>query len=213
MPSYIEKAEQITLPVAVLHGAVAFPSVPINFEALDDASVDAIRAAGAGSAFLFLVTATEELPPSSNPEFSQLYRVGTVAKIKQMLRTPEGTTRVIAEGFSRAMVADYRRVGDHIEADLICKTVSMPDNGGIRGTACIREMLNVLEQSLRFLPTGSADLFSSAGLIDNPGMLADFIAANIPNSTEMILEGETHTSHIVHNTKIAEIILEVTGKK
>jgi pimeloyl-ACP methyl ester carboxylesterase len=41
----------------------------------------------------------------------------------------------------------------------------------------------------------------------------DFIAANIPNSTEMILEGETHTSHIVHSTKIAEIILELTGKK
>lgn len=41
----------------------------------------------------------------------------------------------------------------------------------------------------------------------------DFIAANIPNSTEMILEGETHTSHIVHNTKIADIILELTGKK
>ena len=41
----------------------------------------------------------------------------------------------------------------------------------------------------------------------------DFIAANIPNSTQMILEGETHTSHIVHNTKIADIILELTGKK
>lgn len=41
----------------------------------------------------------------------------------------------------------------------------------------------------------------------------DFIAANIPNSTQMILDGETHTSHIVHNTKIAEIILELTGKK
>lgn len=41
----------------------------------------------------------------------------------------------------------------------------------------------------------------------------DFIAANIPNSTEMILEGETHTSHIVHSTKIADIILELTGKK
>lgn len=41
----------------------------------------------------------------------------------------------------------------------------------------------------------------------------DFIAANIPNSTEIILEGETHTSHIVHNTKIADIILELTGKK
>ena len=41
----------------------------------------------------------------------------------------------------------------------------------------------------------------------------DFIAANIPNSTQMILEGETHTSHIVHNTRIADIILELTGKK
>ena len=41
----------------------------------------------------------------------------------------------------------------------------------------------------------------------------DFIAANIPNATEMILDGETHTSHIVHNTKIADIILELTGKK
>ena len=40
----------------------------------------------------------------------------------------------------------------------------------------------------------------------------DFIAANIPNSTQMILEGETHTSHIVHNTKIADIILTLTGK-
>jgi pimeloyl-ACP methyl ester carboxylesterase len=41
----------------------------------------------------------------------------------------------------------------------------------------------------------------------------DFIAENIPDSTEMILEGETHTSHIVHSTKIADIILELTGKK
>jgi len=41
----------------------------------------------------------------------------------------------------------------------------------------------------------------------------DFIAANIPNSSEMILEGESHTSHIVHSTKIADIILELTGKK
>lgn len=41
----------------------------------------------------------------------------------------------------------------------------------------------------------------------------DFIAAHIPNATERILEGETHTSHIVHSTKIADIILELTGRK
>ena len=179
MPSYIEKAEQITLPVAVLHGAVAFPSVPINFEILDEISSVGIKTAGAGSAFIFLVAAADSLSASASPSPDQLYRVGTVAKIKQMLRTPDGNTRVIAEGFSRAMVSDYRQNGRLLEADLICKTVTMPDNGGVRGAACVREMLSALEENLRFLPTGSADLVSSAGLIDNPGMLADFIASNI----------------------------------
>ncbi len=179
MPSYIEKAEQLTLPVAVLHGAVAFPSVPINFEVLDDLSSAGIRTASAGSAYIFLVSAADHISPSATPQPSQLYRVGTVAKIKQMLRTPEGNTRVIAEGQSRAVVSNYRQTGRLLEADLVCKTVTMPDNGGIRGIACVREMLNALENNLRFLPSGSADMIASAGLIENPGMLADFIASNI----------------------------------
>ncbi len=179
MPSYIEKAEQITLPVAVLHGAVAFPSVPINFEITDDLSSAAVKAAAKSGAFLFLVTAPEGLSPSANPELNQLYRVGTVAKIKQMLRSPEGSTRIIAEGFSRAMVSAYREQTDWIEADLICKTITMPDNGGIRGAACVRELMAALDDNLRFLPSGSADLIGVAASIENPGMLADFIAANI----------------------------------
>ena len=179
MPSYIEKAEQISLPVAVLHGAVAFPSVPINFEVLDEVSSAGIKTAGANNAFIFLVSVADHVSASATPEPSQLYRVGTVAKIKQMLRTPEGNTRVIAEGFSRAVVSEYRQSGRLLEADLICKTITLPDNGGIRGTACVREMLNALEENLKFLPSGSADLISSAGLIDNPGMLADFIASNV----------------------------------
>lgn len=56
-----------------------------------------------------------------------------------------------------------------------------------------------------FVLAGSEDAFKREN--------TDFIAANIPNATEMILDGETHTSHIVHNTKIADIILELTWKK
>ena len=60
-------------------------------------------------------------------------------------------------------------------------------------------------QCRTFVLAGSADAVKQEN--------TDFIAANIPDSTEMILEGETHTSHIVHSTKIADIILELTGKK
>ena len=132
MPSYIEKAEQLTLPVAVLRGTVAFPSIPINFEITDDASSAALKKASVGNALLFLVTACETLSASAVPHEDQLYRVGTVAKIKQMLRTPEGNTRVIAEGFSRAVVTEFHKTGDLLEADLICKSILLPDNGGIR---------------------------------------------------------------------------------
>ena len=54
MPSYIEKAEPVTLPVIALRGTVAFPLITVNFEAGDPEAAAAAKAAGSGSAFLFL---------------------------------------------------------------------------------------------------------------------------------------------------------------
>ncbi len=179
MSPYIEKAEQITLPVAILRGTVAFPSVPINFEPGDDATDASVKTAAAGSPFLFLVSPCEPVADRNVPTENQLYRIGTVAKIKQMLHTPEGSTRVVCEGFARAVVSEYRIRENRIEADVICKTVSMPDRGGVRGEACIHQLLDALQDNLKLLPTGTADLLNAARLIDNPGQLADFIAANI----------------------------------
>lgn len=77
-----------------------------------------------------------------------------------------------------------------------------------------RLMLNepdIREEDLQKIQAKTFVLAGSEDVVKREN--TDFIAANIPNSTEMILEGETHTSHIVHNTKIADIILELTGKK
>ena len=191
MTSYIEKAEQITLPVVALHGAVAFPSVPINLEIGDSYSEAAVRAASSGNPFVFLTGISEPIPSGRVPEIGQLYRVGTVAKVKQLLRTPDGTTRVIFEGFARAIVSEYRTANGYREADLICKAVTLPDEGGIRGEACIAELLRELEQNLRFLPSGSGDILNAARLYTDPGALADFIAANVlvrPQDKQTVLE-------------------------
>ena len=179
MSPYIEKAEKITLPVVVLRGTVAFPSVPINFEPGDDASDASVKTAAAGSPFLFLVSLSEPVADRNLPSENQLYRIGTVAKIKQMLRTPEGSTRVVCEGFTRAVVSEYRIRDNRMEADVICKTVSMPDRGGVRGEACMHQLMDALQDNLKLMPTGTADLLNAARLIDNPGQLADFIAANV----------------------------------
>ncbi len=191
MTSYIEKAEQITLPVVPLRGAVAFPSVPVNIELGDDASDAAVRQASGGSPFVFLVGISEQIPAGRAPEAGQLYRVGTVAKIKQLLRTPDGSSRVIFEGFTRAIVSEYRKANGYWEADLVCKAVTLPDEGGIRGEACRTELLRELEKNLRFLPAGTADILNAARLYTDPGALADFIAANIlvrPQDKQTVLE-------------------------
>ena len=178
MPSYIEKAEQLTLPVIALHATVPFPAVTLNFEAGEDAFAAAAKNAANGSALVFLVAFAENLPEDAETEFPY-YQVGTVAKIKQMLRTPEGQTRIVAEGLSRATVLHYAKQNDYVEAELICKKIYLPDNGGIRGEAGIHQMQKALQNSARFLPTSAGDLIKTAQSFRDPGLLADFIAANI----------------------------------
>ena len=180
MPSYIEKAEQINLPVIPLRGAVAFPAIAINFEISEDTDIAAAKVAGSGSSLVFLTSYSEfSKKRNHNSDTFPFYTVGTVAKIKQLLRTPEGQTRIIAEGLARATVIKYQQIEDYIEADLICKNIFLPGHGGIRGEACIHEMMNALEHNARFLPTSSEEMINAARFYDDPGLLADFIAANI----------------------------------
>ncbi len=204
MPSYIEKAESVTLPVIALRGTVAFPTITINFEANDSDSSAAAKVAAAGSSFIFL-TSYREIPYDAEEEEFPFYTVGTVARIKQMIRTPENATRVIAEGIVRATVVSYRRTSSYVEADLVCKHIILPDDGGVRGEAAVHEMLGAAERNLGFLPSNTEDLMNALRRIKDPAALADFIAANVlvrPVDKQEILE-------CVDPFKRAEILLEI----
>ena len=178
MPSYIEKAEEITLPVIALHGTVAFPSMTVNFEVSNSDAALAAKAAGNGNSFIFLTSYNETVQKENSSHPFPYFHVGTVAKIKQMIRTPEGQTRIIAEGFMRANVLRYRKTDEKTEADLICKTIVLPDKGGVRGEAYVHELMKALERNASLLPSNSEDLINAARLFDDPGLLSDFIAAN-----------------------------------
>ncbi len=179
MPSYIEKAEELTLPVIPLRATVAFPVVTLNFEPSDEAAVQAAKAAGSGSSLIFLTTYNEVAEESQNEDGFPYYRVGTVAKIKQMLRTPEGQMHILAEGLARAMVVRYRKGASYTEAELICKRIALRDHGGVRGEACLHALLQALEKNAEFLPANTEDFLNAARLFDDPGLLCDFIASNV----------------------------------
>ncbi len=179
MPSFVEKIDEITLPVLDMRGTVPFPALPINFEVEGEDAEAAVKKASLGNACLFLVACTKPVAESEEVTEDKLYRVGTVVKIKQMLRSPEGAIRLITEGIARATVTKYRKTDKYLEADLLCKHITLPDHGGVRGEACLRLLVEALREKIHLLPKGSEGLLEAAQLFEDPGELCDFIASTV----------------------------------
>jgi len=179
MPRYIEKIEKMTLPVIPLRGLVAFPSLPINFELVRDISVSACNAASDADMYIFL--AAQKSLDVEMPEAKDLYTVGTVVKIRQTLKNNEGHLRVIAEGLCRATALSYYAADGYIKADILSKTVSLDraSSDDIRVEALLEETVYALEDMLKSAPSPSDDILLTAKALKNPGLLADFIAANV----------------------------------
>ena len=189
MPNYIEKVEKMTLPVIALRGVVAFPSVTLSLELTDEISVAAADAANDTNSYVLLLTRRHMNEEEFSPD--NLFEIGTVARIKQSIKTAEGNIRIIAEGCSRATVSECKQFCHYYIAEAQSKAVYVEDNGGLRGEAFSREAIAALERIVTFMPSVSSDIVPAAKAIKNPGLLADFIASNILvkfQDKQMVLE-------------------------
>ena len=182
MSTYIEKAENQTLPLVVLRGVVAFPGMTVNCDIPKDSfkSAAAAQSAASGGELVVLASLLDiSEPDTGEPDITKLCPVGTVARIKQLIRTPDGDTRLIAEGQCRAQLSSIIPLGKFTVANVISKAVMTDDNGGIEGEAYLREANKVLQSIVRFIPAVADDILAHVSTIKNPGLYADFVAANI----------------------------------
>ena len=189
MSNIFEKAEKLTLPLVPLYGTVAFPAIPVNFELTDEESIAAAEAAAATDAFLFL--ATVQAPVEGELTLDVLTKTGTVAKIKQSLKTADGNMRIICEGYARAELLSMRRFANYRTVDVLCKMVADSDEYDRRGEALLREGYRLLDELAAMMPTASEDMVQAARAIRAPGAFADFVAANLllrPEDKQVILE-------------------------
>lgn len=177
MPKYIEKVEKMTLPVIPTRGLVAFPSLPLNFELEREISIRAIEAATDGDMYVLLLCQRDLNCTSPTP--SDLYEVGTVCRVKQTMKSPDGIVRVLAEGVCRGIATSFTGRGGCIYADVMTKTVVLErGTSDVRSEALLREAITALENFMGFLPAESSEILLSARSIKNPGQAADFIAAS-----------------------------------
>ena len=176
MPRYIEKIEKISLPVLATRGLVAFPSIPVSFEAERDFSIKALETASESDMYVFMVCQRDL--NVDTPSALDLYSIGTVCKVKQTIKNDDGIVRVIAEGMCRGTAMNYTVKNGCMYAEILTKTISLAHGDtSIKTEALMREAANSLDKISRFMPNDPTYIIFTARSIKNPGQLADFIAS------------------------------------
>lgn len=106
-----------TLPVIALRGMTILPDMVIHFDVSRERSIKAIEEAMLKDQRTFLVTQRD--PQVENPGPDDLYRIGTIACVKQVIKMPHSVIRVLAEGLERAELSQFHQEDPYLEAEVI----------------------------------------------------------------------------------------------
>lgn len=177
MPKYIEKAERMHLPALAMRGLIAFPAIPLTFEVADEADAGVCLEAEKNDGVIFIVSLRDLSLTGTTEE--NLYSVGTVVKIKQTVKLPEGNLKVFAAGICRATAENLTIDDSIITADVIGKDLRLADKNSVKAEALVAEMRNTFDSFSKLMPKPSNELVTAIKSLSDPGLLADFIAGNV----------------------------------
>ncbi len=168
--------EKSALPVLPLRDVVVFPHMVIPLFVGREKSMRALEMAMEGERQIMLVAQTS--PDIEDPGEAELYRTGTVASVLQMLKLPDGTVKVLAEGKFRAEVTRYRRENGMLLAE--CREVQQVGGREPRELDVVsRTLVSLFEQLVKQSRKLPPEVLATLSGIDDPGRLADTIAAHL----------------------------------
>ncbi len=163
------------VPVLPLRDVVVYPHMVIPLFVGREKSIVALnKAMDVGKRILLVAQETADL---DEPQPSDLYEVGTLATILQLLKLPDGTVKVLVEGGERALI-DRFNVGDHFSAEITL--LSEEDRHDEREIdVLVRSIITQFEQYVKLNKKVPPEVLTSLSGIDEPGRLADTVAAHM----------------------------------
>ena len=177
MPKEYDILHTATMPVIALRGLTVFPNVLIHFEVARETSVRALETAMTAGSPVFLVGQKDIGVEEPGPD--DLYQVGTISNIRQILRMPGDNVRVMVEGATRGRLLQLLRSDPHLEAEV--QEIDVPQaRGSARTEALIRAAYEMFQNYAELAPKLSPDLLIHVLASQDPGHIADYIAQNIP---------------------------------
>jgi ATP-dependent Lon protease len=170
-----ELDESSDVPVLPLRDVVVYPHMVIPLFVGRDKSIVALDRAMAASKRILLVA--QKKADNDDPQPGDLYEVGTLATILQLLKLPDGTVKVLVEGSERALV-DRINVGDHFSAEIT--VLNEDDRHDEREIdVLVRSIIAQFEQYVKLNKKVPPEILTSLSGIDEPGRLADTVAAHM----------------------------------
>ncbi|MHA7815088.1 MAG: endopeptidase La [Pseudohaliea sp.] len=165
----------LQLPLLPLRDVVVYPHMVLPLFVGRQKSIDALETAMNGDKQVLLVA--QRNAAEDNPGADDIYQVGTVSNILQLLKLPDGTIKVLVEGLYRAAVESVDDEGAYAVADVREIEGAEPDESEAEGL--VRSTSGQFEKYVNLSKKVPAEVLTSLSGIDEPGRLADTIAAHM----------------------------------
>lgn len=206
LPSF--SSEGGYLPLLPLRDVVVYPHLVIPLFVGRVKSVKALEIASDGDKQILLVA--QKSPNNDEPVEEDLYPVGTIATVLQMLKLPDGTVKVLVEGVKRAKVESFIETEECFAAKAITIEDSLDDSSETQ--ALMRTVFSQFDQYVKLNKKIPPEILTSLATIDDAGRLADTITAHLTLKLEekqKILEMFSVVERLEHLLNLLEAEIDI----
>lgn len=210
----------ITIPVIALRGLTILPDMIIHFDVSREKSIHAVEKAMLGDQQVFLLT--QKSTQTAEPTAEDLYTIGTLAEIKQVVKMPNNILRVIVEGVSKAKLLEMEEEDGYLCARALCLKEEESKLSKEEQEAMLRELKELFAIYAKENQKIGKELMHSVSDCENLDKLVHIIGSNIPlyyEDRQKILEAlsaeesyEILTDILANEIQVAQIRRELHGK-
>ena len=213
--------ERLVMPALALRGITVFPNLLLHFDVGRAASIRALEEAMAGGRDIFLVTQRDL--SVETPVQADLFTIGTIAAVKQILRLPDNNVRVMVEGKRRGRLLDILSADPCLKAEVEpIYTPSAATKNTPRTEALIRQVYTLMEHYTELSDRVTSEVYLKMLASEDPGYISDYAAQNLPlrfEDKQAILEElrpikriERLCRILTREVEILEVESELEGK-
>ncbi len=172
--------DQRQMPLLPLRGILVFPYTIIHLDVGREKSISALEEAMVQDRLIML--ATQKDAQTDRPTSEDIFSVGTVAEVKQLLKLPGGTIRVLVEGLNRAKIVNYVQDEPHYTVDI--QEYKDTEEKDSELEALTRSGISYFEQYVKMSKKIPPETLVSVVTVDEPGRLSDLIASHLTLKVE-----------------------------